>query len=90
MMVGRWVKPEGASGMIEASVTLSRWLRGRILTGRPPPHPRGAGAHPGSDRSHRAAIAMPTLIAEIGVGLQPPEVGEHVLESPCQGSCGLD
>jgi hypothetical protein len=24
---------------------------------------------------------MPTLIAEIGVGLQPPEVGEHVLEA---------
>lgn len=29
---------------------------------------------------YRAAVAVPRLIAEIGVGLKPPEVREHVRE----------
>ena len=36
-----------------------------------------------SDR-HRAIVAVPRPIAEIGVGLEPPEVREHVLEAPAR------
>ncbi len=30
----------------------------------------------------RAAVAVPRLIAELGVGLEPREVREHVVEAP--------
>ena len=56
--------------------------------GRPPPHPRGRVPIQVATDRHRAAIAMPTLIAEIGVGLQPPQVGEHVLEAPARVPVG--